>query len=65
MPGGDSGVAKNWARPLNCLSGKKAYLRQCSYNRTPSAQLMWSAGGKAGQGAKQGLLSQSPQSSVL
>lgn len=48
MPGGDSGVAKNWARPLNCLSGKKAYLRQYSYNRTPSAQLMWSAGGKAG-----------------
>lgn len=62
MPGGDSGVAKGPGHLTVslCFSQEKAHLRQCSYNRTPSAQLMWSAGGKAGLA-----LSQSPQSSML
>lgn len=42
------------------FSQEKAYLRQCSFHRTPSARLLWSAGGKA-----EPALSQSPQSCGL
>lgn len=54
MPGGDSGVAKNWARPLNCLSGKKSlpkavFLQQDTVSSADVVSRGQSkAGGKAG-----------------